>query len=64
MVDALSPFYFYPKFQQYDIEVCYLLKSIQTKLTAIIIDREQLLVIQENENEEELGTYGENQSYQ
>lgn len=46
------------------IEVCYLLKSIQTKLTAIIIDRELSLVIQENENEEELGTYGENQSYQ
>jgi hypothetical protein len=29
------------------IEVCYLLKSIQTKLTAIIIDRALLLVIQE-----------------
>jgi uncharacterized protein len=48
-----------------DIEICYLLKSIQTKLTAIIIvDRALLLVIQENENEEELGTYRENQSYQ
>ena len=37
------------------IELRYLLKSIQTKLTTIVADRELSLVIEEKENEEAIG---------
>jgi two-component system, OmpR family, sensor histidine kinase VicK len=47
-----------------NIELRYLLKSIQTKLTTIITDRELSLVIEERENEDAIGfaTYSNSES--
>jgi len=46
------------------IELRYLLKSIQTKLTTIVTDRELSLVIEEKENEDTIGlaTYSNSES--
>jgi two-component system, OmpR family, sensor histidine kinase VicK len=50
--------------EYHHIELRYLLKSIQTKLTTIVADRELSLVIEEKENEDAIGlaTYSNSES--